>query len=229
MDNPNNQLAADVHTQGLTAFDKGDVKLAKDLLEHSIQLDPSCAYFYANLANVLQQMGLLQQAQQMCWLAIERDPASAESYYCLGVIFDQEGEHEVALQHFLSASNIIETGLDEAPDEDNKLTTSNSVSSFLQTNTFESQDQVGSRVTSVRYPTQMPVDVPIAIDSYSSEFPILVYTAISQQLCILDRVSDALPYFEAIAAMEETTGNTDIAEQGWIFSYYYYIHDNNKT
>ncbi len=90
-------LAADATRQ------LGDQQGAKALFEQAIAIDPQNVPAYVSLANMLVQMGELEQATVLCNRALGQGPNHAACHQCLGDIQRMSNQNEAAVDSYKRA------------------------------------------------------------------------------------------------------------------------------
>ena len=84
--------ADSLHLLGMIAFQAGDLETAVELIRRAIAINGQGASYYANLGNVLQAQGKLDEAEVQCGLALALKPDLTEVHINLGNILQARGE-----------------------------------------------------------------------------------------------------------------------------------------
>lgn len=101
---PNNADA--IQMLGVLAFDKGDVRLAVELLRRAITLKPDAAQYHGNLGMVLASAGRLDDAITAYRMALMINADYPEAQYNLGLALQQAGKLTEAVARFAFAVSL---------------------------------------------------------------------------------------------------------------------------
>lgn len=101
------QLQADISSLSCSARAHralGNISAAVDLFTQALQLQPHSADARRNLGMIMQEAGLLQQAEQHLRLCLEANPNDATALSALATVFAKTGRPQQAEDLFLSAA-----------------------------------------------------------------------------------------------------------------------------
>ncbi|UCF36352.1 MAG: tetratricopeptide repeat protein, partial [Acidobacteriota bacterium] len=89
---------------GIGLLLQGDLKAAEQIFLKVTEISPEYADGWVNVGRARLLEGRTDEAQEALKTALELNPDLAKSHFFLGLTFKNQGEYEVALQHFLIAS-----------------------------------------------------------------------------------------------------------------------------
>lgn len=95
-----------LHFLALAEKQKTNYPLAIKYFERAIASNPGQAGYYYNMAVVLQEMGLNEQAKTAYFKTLDMQPSKAEAFDNLGVLYQQSGDYELAANAHLKALEI---------------------------------------------------------------------------------------------------------------------------
>jgi len=90
--------ASVLHLLGIIAHQKGDNRLAVDLISKAIAGEPQAAQFHNNLAVALKALGKFKEALNACEKALSLKPDYADAYYNMANLLDSLGRPAAAIE-----------------------------------------------------------------------------------------------------------------------------------
>jgi predicted O-linked N-acetylglucosamine transferase (SPINDLY family) len=92
-----------LHLLGLIAYQKGESRVAVELIEKAIAINDSSAMYHSNLGNVQKEIGEVYVAIEHYEKALSLKPDFPEALNNIGLVFKEQGRHEEAIEHYKKA------------------------------------------------------------------------------------------------------------------------------
>lgn len=97
-------MSSQIYTNlGIAYLKKGNSKVAKDMFEKSLRIDPKNSITHYNLGVLFDSQGMFEEAILAYKKAVELDPNNVFAYYNLGIIFSKQGDNDNAISAFQNA------------------------------------------------------------------------------------------------------------------------------
>ena len=107
------QGSEDLYRQGNLLFKEGNVREAEAYYERAVEVDPTNAFAWANLGNMLRDRQDTQRAIRCHERAFQLSPGRPRSSYNLAVSLQTAGTYQAASVMYTRAISLVEQGLGE--------------------------------------------------------------------------------------------------------------------
>jgi predicted O-linked N-acetylglucosamine transferase (SPINDLY family) len=94
------------HYLGMLEHQAGNPELGLELIQASVALDPSKAFYYVNLGNVLKDLGRPRESEEAYQRAIGLEPSDPLAWYNLGHLYHSHGQWQAACDAFRRTASL---------------------------------------------------------------------------------------------------------------------------